>query len=200
MNPMFMLNLFKVFSSFSPIFALLILGLPLSSKKWFISVQAFFISVTVFLFLDGLKWINPLILGFYTLYIVGFNLIFTYRFKIKNFPKAFALSLMLSFLITEIHELPNFLFAYLGLFGHFLHPIHIFCHIYLLVVGYLAIKVAGLRVTKGGIMVFVVGLVCTFALYPIIGVYPVLERMLWFPFFAVIFYFWSESHEEPQGV
>jgi len=123
-DPLFMRNLLVIFSGFSPLVAL-----GSSSVKQLNSRRvAFFVESALFgLFLYILFFLPyvhsktfPAVLSLYPLFMFLFNLILLLKFKPKVFSKIFAVSLMLSFVLTELHELPAFAFSYWNL--EFLQP------------------------------------------------------------------------------
>jgi len=79
----------------------------------------------------------------YPLFIFIANLIFTGKINgIQNFSKTLAISLMMGYLLTETHEIANFIHKYLGLIinenlTNSLHPI---TNLYGLLVGYFLFK------------------------------------------------------------
>jgi len=205
LNSVFIRNMFTVFSSFSPIFAILIEHLPfLNRKRWFISVQTFFVAMTIYVLtlfpaLEGKTLSNVLVL--YPIFVVAFNFLFLLRFGLKKFSKGLALSLMLTFVLTEMHEIPAFVSSYLKL--TFLQPnqlVQSIAPIYMVVVGYLAAKTAKLQVSKSSVLVLVFGVSLLFPLY---FFYPRLDfstnpgflsfakRVYCFLLLTLIFWRWS---------
>ena len=206
---LFLNNLFVLFSVMSPVFCLFIVKLPfLNCLRWFLISELFFIFLCVFI-LFGYEGIVsktvPSMLIFYPLSVVLFNLFFTFRFGVERFAKILSLSLMLGFILTELHEAPVFFFSIFGLYGHSWYLVWFLPQIYLLVVGYLSVKLGGLKRSWKPIALFLGCLTSLFIIYiydPLIDTYAIppllsyLKRVLCFVVLSVIFYFWGDFKDE----
>jgi len=205
---LFLNNLFVLFSVMSPVFCLFIVKLPfLNCLRWFLISELFFIFLCVFI-LFGYEGIVsktvPSMLIFYPLSIVLFNLFFTFRFGVERFAKILSLSLMLGFILTELHEAPVFFFSIFGLYGHETFLVWYLPQIYLLVVGYFTVKLGGLKRNWKPIVLFLGCLVSLFIIYiydPKIDVHPIpiplsfFKRVLCFTTLSIIFYFWGDLND-----
>lgn len=201
MESFFVSNLFKIFSGLSPIFAVLIAKMPLKGKKWFVVTQSSLLALTILTLFVAWNphFTNPLLLASYPLFILAFNFIFTQRFGYEGFARSLALSLMLGFLLTELHEAPVFFFSVFGMFGHGFNELWFLPQFYLLVVGFLAVKTGKLRITRWNTTVFLLTLLAMVPFSFILSPYePVkiglnlVKRLICFCSLTSIFYFWSE--------
>ena len=201
----FLNNLFVLFSVLSPLLSFFIVQLPfLNSKRWFIISEVFFILLSAFIlfYYEGIvSKTRPSMLMFYPLSIVLFNLFFTWRFGVEKFAKILSLSLMLGFILTELHEAPVFFFSIFGLYGHSTYLVWFLPQIYLLVVGYLTVKLGGLKRSWKPIVLFLGCLTSLFIIYiydPMIDAHIIppllcyLKRLLCFAVLSFIFYFWGD--------
>jgi len=123
-DPLFLRNIFVILSSCSPLFALFVASVKqLNSGRVSFLVQSalfgLFLYVLVFLPYVPSKTF-PAVLSLYPLFLFLFNLVLLWKFKPRFFSKILAVSLMLSFVLTEFHELPAFAYSYLRL--EFLDP------------------------------------------------------------------------------
>lgn len=123
-SPIFLRNMMVIISSFSPLFAIWISAIDeLNSLKVAILFETVFLGCFLYV-LFFLPYVPtktfPSVLSLYPLFIFLFNLIFLIKFKPRAFSKILAVSVMLSFVLTELHELPAFAYSYLNL--EFLDP------------------------------------------------------------------------------
>lgn len=167
----FLVNVLNLFGGFAPVFGLLVYQIPAFNRKyWFIISELALASATIFLMV---WWIPlaaifntlPFVLFFYPLYLMGFLAVLSKRFGTTQFSKVLALTLMLGFLTTEMHEIPEFSFAYLGLFGHYLYPLHPLTHLYSIITFWLAMKIGKLHFTKPLILLSVLCLGYLYVMY-----------------------------------
>lgn len=204
--PSFLLqNLFKLMVGFSPMFAMFVSRVKLD-RKYFVVSELLFAAVTAFLFFDGLHWIPPFDLCIYQVFMMLNLAIFTFKFGREGFSRALAVSLLLTFIITEVWEFAAFVYGYLGWGGHsslpILHPLN---HIYVLVCFLLATKISGLRFTKLNVTILVTALLCSFLFFEPTAIFPIvsrgynpqffLMRTIAFSTFASVFYVWSGRNE-----
>jgi len=208
---LFVWNLFSVFGGLSPVLALLLARLPfLNGKKWFLASQVCFAALIVYMsvFFPIIKGETlPIILVLYSIFLFAFNIIFYRRFGTKNFSKSLALSIMLTFVLTEMQEIPVFFVGYSSL--KFLEsPYTLFCAlapIYPLVVWFLASKIAQLHLSKVGFLFLFVGISFLFPLYLLqpqldLSLNPsplAFAKRFWcFFLLATTFWRWSELNYE----
>jgi len=138
-------NYLVVFFSFSPLFAVLINRMPfLSNIKGFIISQASLILLAVLLFTQAIPYTVPYI-WLYPVFMFILNDILTLKFGFKSYSKILAVSLMAGFLLTETHEIANFMIKYLELattlsWQSLTYPLHPLTNLYSLLVGYVLFK------------------------------------------------------------
>jgi len=206
MNDAFVWNLFTISSGFSPVIALLVERLHiLNQKKFFLVSQICFASLIVYVlgFLPIIKGETlPTVLVLYPSFLFMLNQLFYHRFGIKNYSKGLSLSILLTFVLTEIHEIPAFVEGYLS-FKFLISPYEIFCAlapIYALVALLLAAKIAKLKLSLSGAIMLILGVAILFPLYYLnpqldLSMYPSLmafvKRIFWFFLLSTIFYRWS---------
>ena len=123
-DPIFLRNFFVLMSSFSPVIALFLPPVKeLNNWKAVLIVESaifgFFLYVLFFLPYVPFKTF-PAVLSLYPLFLFLFNLVLLLKFKVVHFSKILSVSLILSFVSTEFHELPAFTYSYLAL--EFLDP------------------------------------------------------------------------------
>lgn len=164
-------------------------------------------TLTVFLLLDGLHWLYPTWdLGIYVVFMMLHLAIFTSKFGSKQFNRALAVSLLLTFVLTEAWEFGVNVYAYLGLFGRSVIPIiHPLNHIYVILCFFLAVKISGFRFTKVNITLLLIGILSSFLFFPPFDIIPckigvgmynpqfLILRTITFLSFASAFYFWSDK-------
>lgn len=202
---LFLNNLFVLFSVLSPFFSLFLVKLSfLNSWRWFIFCELSFLLLSFFILFGymGMDYHTiPSILFFYPLSIVLFNLVFTMRFGVEKFAKILSLSLMLGFILTELHEFPTILFTILGIYGGHTYLVWFLPQIYLFVVGYLVVKLGGLRYSWQPIAIFIGCLFLLFLFYfidPLIdlahppSLLAYLKRIFCFSVLIGLFTFWGD--------
>lgn len=191
-----------IFSSFAPVVALFLIPVKsLNSKKAFFIIQSltlsFFIYVLFFLPYLPSKTM-PMMLSLYPLSLFLFNLILIRKFKICNFSRILAVSIMLAYVLTELHELPAFLYSFVHL--SFLIPeklIFSIAPIYALVVFWLAARSFNLHLVfweKVLMLLSIMGLFGFYLINPLIDingdptVWAYLARIYCFAILAAAFY------------
>lgn len=206
---LFLNNLFVLLCVLSPFFSFLLVKLSfLNTWRWFIVCELSFSLLSAFILFcyDGYAAHTiPSILIFYPISVLLFNLVFTMRFGVKKFAKVLSLSLMLGFILTELHEFPVFIFTILGIYGGHTYLVWFLPQIYLLVVGYLVVKLGGLHLSWKPIALFLSCLALLFLFYffdPLIDiVHPpsslaYLKRIFCFLIFTGLFTFWGDINED----
>jgi len=209
-DPLFLRNLFVVFSGFSPLVALWVSSVKqLNSRR-----VAFFVESALFgLFLYVLFFLPyvysktfPAVLSLYPLFLFLFNLILLLKFKPKVFSKIFSVSLMLSFVLTELHELPAFAFSYWNL--EFLQPERLIFFVspfYALAVFVLAAKTFNLSLSFRSKVLLIFSLMGIFVFYwinPLIdingipSVWVYLKRAYCFIVLAITFFIGGNPQNE----
>lgn len=212
MSVFFMRNFFRFLVCFSPVFAILVSRVKWDGKhgyRYFAVSELLFVSVAVFLLLNGLDWLYPTFdLGIYVVFMMFFLALFTRKFGSQRFNRALAVSLLLTFVVTEAWEFAVVMYAYLGLFGRTIIPIfHPLDHLYVILCFFLAVKISGVRFTKGNIVLLLIGILSSFLFFPPFDVIPckigegvyneqfLILRTITFLSFASVFYFWSDRDE-----
>lgn len=124
LDALFLRNFFVFISSFIPVIALFLPPVK-ELNNW--KAALFFESAAFGVFLFALFFFPyipsktmPAVLSLYPLFLFLFNLVLLLKFKVKEFSRIFSVSLILSFVVTELHELPAFLYSYYTL--QFLDP------------------------------------------------------------------------------
>jgi len=142
------------------------------------------------------------ILLLYPLFVVGFNMIFLSKFGVSKFSKIFAVSLMLSFFITELHELPLMVMRYFSF--DFTDSLTVFLQLsllYALVVVWLAAQTFKLKASRNVLVSIILGVLVLFPLYIIFpsldtsaipSSIAYLKRIYCFVLLAFIFRKWSD--------
>ena len=171
-------NFFVILSSLAPLVAFFV-----ASVKQFDSARvAFLVESALFgSFLGIYFWLPyvpsktvPAVLSLYPLFMFLFNLVLLIKFKPRVFSKILAVSLMLSFVLTEFHELPAFVYSYLSL--DFLDPgklIYALSPLYALVVFWLAARIFNLSLSikeKAVLMFYVLGIWVFYWINPLIDI------------------------------
>ena len=205
-DAIFIRNFVTILSGFVPILAILIAKCEqLNHKKFILFVQIVFMLFTfyiAFFFPYVLSKTFSSVLLLYPLFIVGFNMIFLAKFGVSKFSKIFAVSLILSFVITELHELPNMIIRYFSF--DFTDSLTIFLQlspIYALVVAWLAAQTFKLKASKNILLSIILGVLVLFPLYiifpsldtsaiPSLAAY--LKRIYCFALLAFIFRKWGD--------
>lgn len=210
MSPFFFRNFFRVIVCFSPVFAFLISRVKLGQKHvrmYFIVSEVFLAGLAIFLLFNGLDWLQPTVdLVIYMVFMMLFLALFTSKLGLSHFNSAVAVSILLTFVVTEAWEFAVVVYAYLGLFGRTVIPIfHPLDHIYVILCFYLALKISGFRFSKVNITLLLTGILSSFLFFPPFDIIPFQEgvgvynpqflvlRTITFLAFAVAFYFWSDK-------
>ena len=205
-DAIFIRNFVTILSGFVPILAIFIARCEqLNHKKFILFVQIVFILFTfyvAFFFPYVLSKTFSSVLFLYPLFIVGFNMVFLSKFGVSKFSKIFAVSLMLSFVITELHELPTMIIRYFSF--DFTNSLTIFLQlspIYALVITWLAAQTFKLKASRNVLFSVILGVSVLFPLYlifpsldtsaiPLPAAY--LKRIYCFALLAFIFRKWSD--------
>ena len=210
-------NFFVVFSSFSPVFAYLISRMKFldgNRRGYFLFISSLLLFIVILLLFYPATYmsqgvskvatpVNALIL--YPFSIILSSLILKINFK-KEYSKIIALSLLLGFLLTELHELPAFIQEYvnIGIANYHTYPYHYLSHIATATFFMLAIKIGELKIRKHHIILFLLVFGVTYSFYiidpyldyvlnPISGattfsIYNYAKRFLWFGWLSYLFY------------
>lgn len=169
-DPLFLRNFLVILSGFSPLVALAV-----ASVKQFNSVKvAFLVQSALFGFflyvLFFLPYLHsktfPAVLSLYPLFLFLFNLVLLWKFKAEVFSKILAVSMMLTFVLTEFHELPTFACSYLRL--EFLDPgrlIYFLSPLYALVVFILAARLFKLSFSARSKILLLLSVLGVFVFY-----------------------------------
>jgi len=191
-SPSFFHNLAIIFSSLAPCFGLLLERIPYLNNKisFYLTILAFSIfEIYLFFFIFGY---SRLFLFIYPLTIILFNIIFTYREGFQMFAKTLSLSLMLSFLLTETHEIANFFYEYTGWFQVLENNLHPFSNLYAILIGYLLFKRFNLNL-KNSLSLVVAITLLSFLYYHFAytASFIIWIRLIQFFIFAFFFYKWG---------
>ena len=202
----FIRNFVTFLSGFVPVLAIFIAKCDqLNHKKIILIVQVAFILFTIYvalLFPYVLSLTVSSILFLYPLFVVGFNMIFLSKFGVSKFSKIFAVSLMLSFVITELHELPLMIMRYSAF--DFTNSLTVFLQLsplYALLIAWLAAQTFKLKASRNVLLSIILGVLVLFPLYlifpnldtstiPLPAAY--LKRVYCFALLALIFRKWSD--------
>lgn len=145
--------------------------------------------------------VNPLmysfVLGFYPLMMAVMLPVLSLKYE---FSRALALTFMLGFLFTELHEIVGFGKLYLGWFDNSLAKFEYWAwftplnHLYSVVVAALALKISRFqrKWIPLGLCAFLLGIVLEIWIYPNLayGVYDIWDfarRVVWLPIILLIF-------------
>lgn len=204
-------NFMMIFSGFTPIFGYLLSMMPLKRKPWLYIIEGAAASIFVLaLFFPVFQLevvVNPMLRNLALAeYILGFIImlpLFSLKYK---FPTALGLSLILFYVLTEIHEVYAFGKMYLGMFDNsvalqsywvWYSPLN---HLYGIVAGYLAVTVAKIKRSSFWFMLslLLIGLLIEVLTYPLLiyGVYTFWEfgrRLIWIPILILMFMDWRRT-------
>lgn len=187
-------NFLQFLVVYAPIFSLIFLFIENRFKDWHIyllSIISFAMGFYVFFF-EPFQYIDYRLSKAFSLYppFLGISLLLIRR---KHKPgRTLILSLMLVYLITELHEIPAFIRIYLGWYDnvnalkHYYNWFTPINHLYSIVVGFMFFKIAKVKLNRLSIAVFSLGLLLSFVLYPV-RIYRVMTyweyviRIFWLP-------------------
>lgn len=213
MSSLFLVNMLTFMSGMLPCIGLLISRIEIKRKIWIIPFEAGFLVMAAFL-MSGFEWvgagtINPLLyafaLGYYPLMMAVLLPPLCWKF---GFSRGLALTFMLGFLLTELHEIVGFGKMYLGLWDNMLALkeywswITPFNHFYSVVVAALSLKTVNFQrswITWGALL-FIVGVLLEILIYPQLsfGAYDfwdVARRLVWLPILLWIFMFGGKKDD-----
>lgn len=205
MSSLFLVNMLTFMSGMLPCIGLLISRTEIKRKIWILPLEAGFLVLAAFL-MSGFEWIetgviDPVFyafaLGYYPLMMAVLLPPLCWKF---GFSKGLALTFMLGFLLTELHEIVGFGKMYLGLWDNmlakkeywiFITPLN---HFYSFIVSVLALRISKFqksRITWGALL-FIVGIGLEIFIYPQLtfGAYDfwdVARRLVWLPILLGIF-------------
>lgn len=213
MSSLFLVNLLTFMSGMLPCIGLLISKMEIKRKIWIIPFEAGFLVLAAFL-MSGFGWagagvINPVFyavsLGYYPLMMAVLLPLLCWKF---GFSRGLALTFMLGFLLTELHEIVGFGKMYLGLWDNMLALKEYwiwftpFNHLYSVVVAALALKTANFQRSWApwGIGLFFVGVLLEILIYSHLsfGAYDfwdVARKLVWLPILLGIFMFGGKKDD-----
>lgn len=208
MNPALFSNFLTFVSGMLPVLGLLIAQIKIKRLRWIILIEISLLSLAGVMMLGGISWEgnariqNPALyaisLGYYPLMMALLLPPLCLKF---GFSRGVALTLMLGFLLTELHEIVGFGKIWLGQFDQVLavreywDPVLTpLAHAYVVIVAYLALKVSRFQrnwAAIGGLLFFI-GVLFEVMIYPELtyGVYDlwdVARRWIWLPLLLAIF-------------
>lgn len=174
----FLRNILVILSSFSPLFAIWLSSIKgLNSVKAAVLIEIGFFGLFLFT-LFFLPYVPtktfPSVLSLYPLFLFLFNLIFFLKFGSRMFSKILAVSIMLAFVLTELHELPAFVYSYIHL--EFLEPgrlIFFLSPYYALIISSFAAQLFNVsfsRRSKGLLLLSILGLFIFYWINPLIDI------------------------------
>jgi len=187
-------NFLQILLVFSPIYALLFLYIEDRFKRshiYLIATISFVIGIYIFVF-EPFRYIDYRLSKAFSLYppFLSISLLVIGR---KHKPgRTLILSLMLIYLLTELHEVPAFIRIYFGWYDNVNALKHYYVwftplnHLYSIVVGYVFFKIAKVKLNEDSISLFLVGLIVSFLLYPVriyrtMTLWEYVIRVFWLP-------------------
>ena len=177
-DPLFVRNFLVLMSSCAPFLALALQYVKqLNSERIAIVVQSSLACLFVGV-LFGVPYVPgktfPSVLSLYPLFLFLFNFVLLKKFSSRVFSKILSASLMLSFVLTEFHELPVFIYSFLNL--SFMDPGMLFFSLsplYALAVFWLAARVFNLSLSarsKAALLFSVLGIWIFYWINPLIDI------------------------------
>ena len=200
MSNVFFYNLVIFFSSLFPCFSILFERIKYFDNRFaFILVTSFFsIASFYLLFLkDGvfgeLMGYSRQVLFLYPLFIVLFNVIFTYRYSFSLFSKTISRSLLLGYALTETHEIANFIYEFIGRKNIIQNSHHFFANLYLMLVLFLLFKKFKLSLKISLVLTSVI-VASSFLYYHFVyfSFFIPVIRFIQFMIFTLFFYKWGK--------
>ncbi len=195
-------NLLTVFSTWIPLFGLLLMFIPeFKSRFWLIASESFLLILTA-----GLAYVRfsqdsgPGLFAviFYPLSMAIMLPVFSRKYSLN---RALALTMCLGFLLTGLHEVWGFIRLDLGLYDEILAlkeyavwftPLD---HLYFVAVGVMALWISRFNKYKVAELLgwFLLGLALEYIIYPhlalnLYGPWDVARRLIWLPILLFIFY------------
>lgn len=205
-DALFVRNFVTFISGVSPILALLMINSRfLNGAKRIVALHiglVCFALYVAFFFPNVDSLTVPSVLVLYPLFVIGFNLLFLGWFGISHFSRSFAVSIMLSFVITEMHELPAIIFGYFSLPPLTPEVVFLsFAPIYALIIACIAFKTFRISPDPPLLLLLAVTIAVLFAFYfrfPLIDINAIpvmaayIKRIFCFVILASIFMFWGD--------
>ena len=211
MSSLFIVNMLTFMSGMLPCIGLLISRTEIKRKIWILPLEAGFLFMAVFL-MSGFEWagaINPVFyaanLAYYPLMMAVLLPPLCWKF---GFSRGLALTFMLGFLLTELHEIVGFGKMYLGFwddmlarkeYWSFFTPTN---HLYSIVISVLALKISNFQRSwiLWGALLFIVGVLLELWIYPQLtfGAYDfwdVARKLVWLPILLGIFIFGGKKND-----
>ena len=215
-------NLFVVFCSFTPLFAFLIAQMRfLDGKEKVLDgfrVALIGTMMLIILWYPSGDIVSPSSkatpLGaviLYPLFMLLFSIVLKKRFG-QDHSRTIAVSLLLGFLLTELHELPAFIQEYVNIGVPHIYPYHYLTHIATGIYFVLALKLAEVKVSTDHLILFILVFLNSLACYqldpyldfihdPVSGrvglsIYNYFKRFVWFMWITLTFYSGSEYVEK----
>lgn len=213
MISLFIVNLLTFMSGMLPCIGLLISRTEIKRKIWVLPLEAGFLVLAAFL-MSGFAWVgneigNPVFyavsLGYYPLMMAVLLPPLCWKF---GFSRGLALTFMLGFLLTELHEIVGFGKMYLGLWDNmlaqkeywiWLTPLN---HFYSIVVSVLALKISKFQRSwiSWGALLFIVGIGLEIFIYSQLSFrsydfWDVARRLVWLPILLGIFMFGGKKDD-----
>lgn len=187
-------NFLQFILVFAPIIALVFLFIEDRFKKWHIDLVAgisLVMGICIFVF-EPFQYIDYRLSKAFSLYPPIFAISLFVINRKHNPGRSLILSMILVYLITELHEIPAFIRVYIGWYDSVNALKHYYTwftplnHLYSIVVGYMFFRVAKVKFNFDNLAIFLIGLIISFLLYPV-RIYRVLTpweyviRLFWLP-------------------
>lgn len=187
-------NFLQFIVVFAPIFALIFLFIEDSFKNWHIyllSIISLIMGLYIFIF-EPFQYIDYRLSKAFSLYPPFLAISLLVINRKHEAGRTLILSLMLVYLITELHEIPAFIRIYLGWYDnvnalkHYYNWFTPLNHLYSIVVGFMFFRVAKVKFNRLSVSIFCFGLLLSFILYPV-RIYRTLTpweyviRIFWLP-------------------
>lgn len=206
--PLVFSNFLTFISGMLPVMGLLIAQCNIKRLRWIMLIEISLLAVAGMMMLGGFRWEgnariqNPALytisLGLYPLMMAVMLPFLCLKF---GFSRGVALTLLLGYLLTELHEIVGFGKLWLGQFDQILavreywDPVFTpLSHAYVVIVAYLAVKVSHYQWGRAeiGVILFIYGVAGEIIIYPhlsygVYDVWDVARRVIWLPLILAIF-------------
>lgn len=194
--------MFQISSGLSPLYAYLIYQLTwLKGKQWtFLVFQSSLVLLCMYILFAypmGFERTPRFTLMYYPLFILLSSIVFYIRFG-NEYNRVIALSIVVGFLQTELHEIPAFIQEYvnIGIVNWWPNPLHPINHIFTITVFILGLYLAKSKLNFKHLALFALTLFATWVIYfynPRLDIAPHLffnyiKRWMWFYATIAIYY------------
>ena len=194
-------NFLQYILVFAPIFALLFLFIEDRFKQWHLDclvVASFLMGIYIFVF-EPFTYIDYRLSKAFSLYPPFFGISLLVINRKHNAGRTLILSLMMIFLLTELHEIPAFIRIYLGWYDnvnaleHYYNWFTPLNHAYSVVVGFMFFRIAKVKFNRKSVSIFLFGILLSFILYPVreyrvLTLWEYVIRIFWLPILLKLVY------------